>query len=913
MKISQSRRGRWSAFGLSVLLASVGLASVSLPAQAADSGSVNVDLSGTWKFIKGDDPSYATTGLDDSSWMDLTVPEDGSQWASYDGFGWYRLSFDLPADAAGKNLVASLGFIDDVDEAYLNGVKIGSSGQLPPNADSQWFEKRLYPVPANAPVFGGKNTLAVRVYDINGGGGWYKGPIGIYSKDQVRENVYGITGDVAPASIASQVQAVLDEQKAALAAGDVDRYLATLDSSYVHDGTDKAQRKAEMTKWVEESGTLALKDGEVEVVQASDGRLLVDTNRSITGTRNGAAYDYQTKTQEFLSFDPTSYREIGNHSRFFRETVDSKLEGKQREFMVYLPPSYYTEPNRKFPVVYLLHGINGGSREWEPREMDKKLDALAGDGIAESIVVMPDGESLWYVDSANDPWRSMFLGEMVPQVDGQYRTLASPEFRALSGVSMGGFGAWSIGLDNPDKFSSIASHIGALSFAMGGKQTPLAQVASMTTEQLSKYSYYFDACEEDEYRFDNAARTMDANLTAKGVAHTWIVYPTGRHNDDCWVPNIKSSFGMHSDHWRAEGLQEDWVAPAISVGYGDATPSEAGWFQKPVTVSVTIDDAADAAPTVEYNLDGAGWMPYTAGITIADGTHSLAIRATDAAGNVSDKTVTVRVDSEAPVSSASFNPAERTVSLRGADSLSGIASLQYNNGSAWVDYTGPIQVGADAATLQYRAVDKAGNVESANSINVPPSGTVLKPSTTAAVIKYSSRTYGGANSISVKVAGIEGVPSGQVRVLSQGTLVAEAVLSSSGAAKISLGGSALPAGKHTLTVEYLGDATFAASSDTVVVTVAKVATAVRASFAQSTVSTGKRARVTVTVVSVARVTGTVSVRMGSKVLTSAVSVSGKKVILTLPKLKRGNHSITVLFSHAPNAVASSKKLVLRVK
>lgn len=170
-------------------------ATSAVAASTATSGTVSVDLEGdNWKFQLGDDPAYADPGFDDSGWTPSSVPNDGAAFASYDGFAWFRLKFKLPASAEGANLVASLGFIDDVDEAYLNGKRIGGSGVMPPNPSSQWFEKRLYPVPAGAPVFGGENVLAVRVYDMNGGGGWYAGPVGIFSKDAVRQTVYGITG-----------------------------------------------------------------------------------------------------------------------------------------------------------------------------------------------------------------------------------------------------------------------------------------------------------------------------------------------------------------------------------------------------------------------------------------------------------------------------------------------------------------------------------------------------------------------------------------------------------------------------------------------------------------------------------------------------------------------------------------------
>lgn len=304
----------------------------------AAGGSVSLDLAGTWKFAKGDDPSYASPDFDDSAWQDITVPGDGTPFSDYDGFGWYRLTFTLPAGAEGTNLVASLGFLDDVDEAFLNGQRIGGSGTMPPAASSQWFEKRLYPVPAGAPNFGGENTLAVRLYDMNGGGGWYEGPVGIYSKDAVRANVYGITGARASAAQSSAVADVLETQKKALAAGDVDAYLKTLDKGYFHDGRSKERRARELREWMtESSGTLTLADSEVEVVTGANGTLIVDTNRAITGTRDGEPYTYQPASQQFLHIDGMTLRETGNDSRFFRETVDSDLEGQPREFATYLP------------------------------------------------------------------------------------------------------------------------------------------------------------------------------------------------------------------------------------------------------------------------------------------------------------------------------------------------------------------------------------------------------------------------------------------------------------------------------------------------------------------------------------------------------------------------------------------------
>ncbi len=572
-------------------------------AQGQADDEVAIDLEGAWRFATGDDMAWADPDFDDSAWEEVQVPTDGGQpiFNDYDGFAWFRLAFDLPAGIDGVNLVASMGFIDDADETFLNGVRIGGTGVLP-DVDSQWFERRLYPVPAEAPVFGGRNVLAVRMNDFTGGGGWYRGPVGIFSKAALREAVYGITGPLADAATTAAVTDLLADQAAALTAGEVQSFVGTLAPDYVHDGRDADRRARELTGWLAQSeGSLTLTDSEVEVIAADDGRLIVDTNRTITGTRGGEPFAFQPTGQEFLVIDPVTGLEQGNRSRFFRDIVEPGVEGKRREYVVYLPPSYYDSPDHRFPTVYLLHGINGGSREWEPRDFQARLDELfTTGGLAESIVVMPDGESLWYIDSSVTPWRSMFIDEMLPQVDAEYRTLPQREFRGLSGVSMGGHGAFTVGWSNPDLFSSIASHMGALSLpplvgtsaeiAANSGEAPLAQVTTHTPAFLSSFSYYFDACADDEFRFGEAVEAMDGQLTAKQVEHTAVVFPEGRHNDDCWLPHIDASFGLHSESFRASGL----VEPVVS-GVEPVRVAGADRIATSVALSQEGFETADAA------------------------------------------------------------------------------------------------------------------------------------------------------------------------------------------------------------------------------------------------------------------------------------------------------------------------------
>ena len=143
-----------------------------------------INLHGKWKFSIGDKSLWADKYFNDSKWEDIYVP---SKWEDegfngYNGYAWYRTSFngtDMPGKELGYNLV--LGYIDDVDEVYFNGRKIGASGSFPPRFHTAYNAHRNYYIPSELIDFGGRNVIAVRVYDSEIEGGIVSGDIGVYT------------------------------------------------------------------------------------------------------------------------------------------------------------------------------------------------------------------------------------------------------------------------------------------------------------------------------------------------------------------------------------------------------------------------------------------------------------------------------------------------------------------------------------------------------------------------------------------------------------------------------------------------------------------------------------------------------------------------------------------------------------
>ncbi len=142
-------------------------------------------LLSTAKFKTGDDVQWKEINFNDGSWSnvkpDILWEEQG--YTDYNGYAWYRFHFLLPASLKAKSywkdtLRIYLAKIDDVDEAFLNGEKIGQTGAFPTDAggyDTKYNEPREYHIPANAAAlrWDKENILAVRVYDGGGGGGIY--------------------------------------------------------------------------------------------------------------------------------------------------------------------------------------------------------------------------------------------------------------------------------------------------------------------------------------------------------------------------------------------------------------------------------------------------------------------------------------------------------------------------------------------------------------------------------------------------------------------------------------------------------------------------------------------------------------------------------------------------------------------
>lgn len=146
------------------------------------------------------------------------------------------------------------------------------------------------------------------------------------------------------------------------------------------------------------------------------------------------------------------------------DTIEVKSDKMNRNIKctVIVPEQYFDLDlqDEQYPVLYLLHGAWGSYRDWPTKA---NLDDLASDYSV--IIVCPDGQDSWYLDSPIDPsfqFETFISKELVRHIDMNYRTLRSPGYRAITGLSMGGHGALWVGLQHPEVFGSCGSMSGGV-------------------------------------------------------------------------------------------------------------------------------------------------------------------------------------------------------------------------------------------------------------------------------------------------------------------------------------------------------------------------------------------------------------------------------------------------------------------
>jgi putative tributyrin esterase len=250
-------------------------------------------------------------------------------------------------------------------------------------------------------------------------------------------------------------------------------------------------------------------------------------------------------------------------------------------YCVYLPAGYDAggaqHPARRYPVLYFLHGLGDNEGTLFNSGGWTLLDDLRSQHkMGDFLIVAPEGRRSFYINSADGSVRynDFFLQEFLPNIESTYRVLPGRAERAISGISMGGYGALRFAFAHPELFSAVSAQSAALITESpqeldGAARTgsPLAEVlgavfgkpinvphwnennpfllAKKNAAALRKVAIYFNCGQDDNYGFEKGAAALHDELQKEGVRHQYHPYP-GDHSLTYFLSHFAEVIEFHS-------------------------------------------------------------------------------------------------------------------------------------------------------------------------------------------------------------------------------------------------------------------------------------------------------------------------------------------------------------------------------
>ncbi len=225
-------------------------------------------------------------------------------------------------------------------------------------------------------------------------------------------------------------------------------------------------------------------------------------------------------------------------------TLNYPIDGR-----IYLPPCYAAD-DRRYPVLYLMHGLDFTDDQWERLGMVAAADALTAAGeVAPLIIVMPR-------DRRDDRLDRAFVNDLVPHIDQAYRTLAGREFRAIGGLSRGGGWAARIGLQFPQTFGRIGLHSAAVFYGDENRIVRWTQ----HLPRLRAPALYVDVGEGDSLVRSSA--WLDQIFTWFKLEHTFVLRP-GAHHEKYWAAHVEEYLRFYAADWRSQPAVEEPLPDGI--------------------------------------------------------------------------------------------------------------------------------------------------------------------------------------------------------------------------------------------------------------------------------------------------------------------------------------------------------------
>jgi S-formylglutathione hydrolase FrmB len=250
-------------------------------------------------------------------------------------------------------------------------------------------------------------------------------------------------------------------------------------------------------------------------------------------------------------------------------------------YCVMLPASYdagiAAHPPRRYPVLYFLHGLGDNEQSlFKSGGWDLMQDLHDQGKMKDYLVVTPEGKASFYINSADGRVRynDFFIREFIPNIETHYSIRRERSSRAISGISMGGYGALRFAFAYPELFSAVSAQSAALITEPPSKINSSAQttgqlgklltsvsgnpinvqhwnrnspfvLARQNRGSIMKLAIYFNCGTEDEFGFEKGAAALDKQLISEGIRHDFHLYP-GNHSAAYFLNHLPEVLIFHS-------------------------------------------------------------------------------------------------------------------------------------------------------------------------------------------------------------------------------------------------------------------------------------------------------------------------------------------------------------------------------
>jgi S-formylglutathione hydrolase FrmB len=268
-------------------------------------------------------------------------------------------------------------------------------------------------------------------------------------------------------------------------------------------------------------------------------------------------------------------------SRIDCSLLQSHILKRNVHYCVQVPGNYDKkdaagEPQR-FPVLYYLHGLGDNEQSFSRSGGWALIEDLRAQGkIGDFLIVAPEGFASFYINSADgkERYSDFFLREFMPYIEKKYRVLPGGDARALTGISMGGFGALRFAFAYPEMFSAVSAQSAAVILETPEQLNTMAQersemadafapllgnpiniahwkandpftLAHKNKAALKKMAIYFNCGQTDDFGFEHGAAALDKQLSSEGIAHEYHPYPGG-HSMNYFLSHLGEVIEFHS-------------------------------------------------------------------------------------------------------------------------------------------------------------------------------------------------------------------------------------------------------------------------------------------------------------------------------------------------------------------------------